>query len=272
MNDWLKKYLLSTAMRFDPREPAGGPDGDDRIPEPDLDDDETVTDPVDEDADPADDADADPEADDDVDPQPDPAASARPASRGDRTIGELRRLARERAEENAQLTRRLAELEGRVASQSQPAAETAAQRAERLALLSPEERAMEMVNEALERNNRQQQQFTAQLMDQSDRSAFEARAAVNPLFKKLSSAVERELASLRAKGQSLPRETIAVYLIGQRVVAQQAEKPRGGTTRRQREQARPARPGGDAPAARGARRGNPATAEDYEAQFGDVSI
>ena len=66
-----------------------------------------------------------------------------------------------------------------------------------------------MVNEALERNRRETQQVTATLMDQSDRSAFEARCASNPLFRKLQSEVERELQGLRQRGEPGATQQIA---------------------------------------------------------------
>lgn len=266
------RHLLSTAMILAPNDPPGGgnpDDGEERI-EVDLDDDEISTDPVDE-PDPQD----DPQNDDDDEPlgADNGAGGAEPParqSRGDRQYGELRRQARERAEENARLTRELNDLRSQVVQSRQPPAETAQQRAERFALMSPEERAMEMVNEALERNNRQQQELTAQLMDQSDRSTFEARVASNPLLKKLQPDVERELANLRQRGQNLPRETIATYLLGQRVLAQQGKAKPGAQQRRTQQTARPLRPQGDA----GGRRQRTAanSPEDFESRFGDIPI
>lgn len=266
------RHLMSTSALRAPNDPPGGggesPD-DERI-EVDLDDDEISTDPTGETEGEGDGEDDELAADDGAD---DGAGGAEPPARqprGDRQFGELRRQAREAAEQAARVTRELEEMRAEVARYRQPPAETPQQRAERLALMSPEERAMEMVNEALERNNQQQQALTAQLMDQSDRSTFEARAAVNPLFKKLAPEVERELANLRAKGQSLPRETIAIYLIGQRVVAQQSKAKPGAKPGRTKHTARPLAPQGDAGGSR--RRGEPNSAADFESRFGDVPI
>ena len=274
MSDWLKKYLLTTAVRYAPPNDDGGdPDGgDDRIPEPDLDDDETVTDPVGE----TDEGDDD-EPEDDED-EPDVVAAGEPErpTRGNRQVGELRRVARERAEENARLTREMAEMRGRLDQLArQPAApvETAAQRAERMALMSPEERAMEMVNESLARHGQQQAQLTNQLLDQSDRSAFEARAAATPLLKKLQSEVERTRQTIMQRdGTIISRMDVATYLIGQKVLQQQGKGKPAAQARRRQQQARPTNSRGDVtgPRRERVRGGDPVTA--FEDKFGDAPI
>ncbi|MDE2471881.1 MAG: hypothetical protein KGL35_24935 [Bradyrhizobium sp.] len=274
------RHLLSTAMVLAPNDPPNGGqgdnvDGDDRIEFTD-DDDEGVSDPQGESDDDPGEGDGEQDDDDDGQGDDDPAGGEPPPqqSRGNRAIGDLRRQARERADENARLTRQLADMQRdmeQLRTSARAPVETPQQRAERMALLSPEERAMEMVNEALARNNAQQQQLTHQLMDQSDRSAFEARAVNNPLFKKLAGEVERELTNLRSKGQNLPRETIATYLIGQRVVAQQGKAKPGAQQRRQQQSARPVRAQGDM-GGRRQRGGGGNSAEDFEARFGDAPI
>ena len=204
--------------------------------EVELEDDETPTDPEG--------AEGDEEDGDDVDP--DAEAGAAPPeraapSRGDRQMAELRRANRERAEENARLTRQLDDLRRAPPVQHQ-AVESPAQRAERFALMSPEERIREEVRESLERNDRNNQTLMHQLMEQSDRTDFEAHAVVNPLARKLGPEVERRLADLRTKGQNLPRKVVLTYLIGERVLAQQTKKAPG---RKAQETARPVRARGD---------------------------
>jgi hypothetical protein len=270
--DLLKKYLLTTAMRFAPPDTPAEPD-EDRIPEPDLDDDETVTDPVEE-TDEGDD-----EGDDD---QPDDVTTAgaeeHPArqTRGDRTVGELRRVARERAEENARLTREIAEMRGRIDQISrQPAApvETPQQRAERMALMSPEERAMEMVNESLQRHERNQAQITNQLLDQSDRASYDAMAATQPLLKKLTPEVENMRQGFIQRGEQVPkRSDIAVYLIGQKVLQQQGKGKPAAAARRRAQQARPTGGRGDVASPRRERGRTGDGVADFENKFGDVPI
>jgi hypothetical protein len=276
MQDWLKKYLLSTAVRYAPPDMPAEPD-DERIPEPSLDDDEIVTDPVGEtEGDENDEGDDDDDEGDDTDDEggePEPAARQ---SRGDRTVGTLRKLARERAEENAKLTRELAEMRGRIDQISrQPAApiETAAQRAERMALMSPEDRAMEMVNESLRRHEHQQAQLTNTLLDQSDRSAFEARAAATPLLRKLAPEVERVRQTIMQRdGNQISRMDVATYLIGQKVLQQGGQGKQAAQGRRRQQQARPASGRGDVASPRRERRAGGDPVAQFEDKFGDTPI
>jgi len=267
----IRNFLLSSTATFAPPDPPTDPI-DDVIPEPNLDDDETVTDPTDEPVDEPED-DEDPDVDPDVEPAPEPAARQ---SRGDRQVGELRRVARERAEENARLTREIAEMRGRLDQISrQPAAplETPAQRAERLALMSPEERAMEMVNESLQRHERQQAQITAQLLDQSDRSAYDARAAEQPLLRKIAPEVERMRREINQRdGTAISRLDVATYLIGQKVLQQQGKGKPAARARRQQQQARPANGRGDVASPRRERGRTGDTVADFENKFGDIPI
>lgn len=265
----LKRYLLSSAAAFAPPDDQGapGPDADDDRIEVDLDDDEAVTDPVDE-----------PEGDNAEDDQTlgtdgedGEQPPERQPSRGDRRITALTERTRRLAEENARVTRELEELRRRPAAPQLPV-ETPAQRAERLALMSPEERMEERLNEALNRNQQQTQQLTSQLMDQSDRTSFDARTAANPLFKKIATDVERELAALRARGENLPRETIATYLIGQRVLAQQGKAKPGAQQRRRAQESRPTNGRGDVAGDRRERRSGGDSAADIERRYGDVPI
>lgn len=265
-----KRYLLSSAAAFAPPDAPGAgdpPDGDDRI-EVDLDNDETVTDPIDEPE--GDDAEDDEtlEAEGDEDGEQPPS---RQPSRGDRRITALTERTRLQADENARLTRELDNLRRNPPAPLAPV-ETAAQRAERLALLSPEERMEERLNEALTRNQHQTQQLTSQLMDQSDRASFESRATANPLFKKIATDVERELGALRARGENLPRETIATYLIGQRVLAQQGKAKPGAQQRRRAQETRPVNGRGDVSGDRRERRTGGDSAADIERRFGDIPI
>lgn len=276
MNDWLKKYLLSTAVRYAAPNDEGTSDAGDRIPEPDLDDDEAVTDPVGE-TDEGEDDDQGASDDDDQEDDGELAAGEpeRP-TRGNRQVGELRRVSRERAEENARLTRQLAEVNGRLDALSrQPAApvETAAQRAERMALMSPEERAMEMVNESLQRHERNQAQLTNQLLDQSDRSAFEARMAATPLLRKLSGEVERTRQTIMQRdGTIISRMDVATYLIGQKVLQQQGKGKPAAQQRRRQQEARPTNSRSDVTAERRERRRGGDEVTRFEEKFGDVSI
>jgi hypothetical protein len=272
-----KRYLLSSVAAFAPAGEGGGPDdGDDRVPEPTLDDDETSQDPVDEaddqPGDDADDQDDQGEDDDQGDADPDAGRVAARPSRGDRQMGALRAENRRLAEEQARLTRQLDEVRRGIQNPQQPA-ETAAQRAERLALLSPDERADARIDEALARHNQQQQHLTNQLLDASDKSSFDALSSSNPLLKKLAPDVERRRQELYQRdGNLVPRGVIATYLIGERVLAQQSKGKPAAQQRRQRENARPVNAGSDVTANRSTRRSGGDTASDIERRYGDVQI
>lgn len=282
--DLFRKYLLSTGATFaapDGPNPGGGEDPEGGADEQlELqDDDDGPDDTPGEDGDDPEDAGDDP---DDVaargtDDAGEAGDKLRQQSRGNRQMGELRRQGRERADENARLTRELAEMRGRMdvlQNQQRPPQETAQQRADRMALLSPEERAMEMVNETLQRHDQNQRALNAQLLEQSDRADFSSRCASNPLFKKLETAVERRRNEMvQREGNAPARWVIATYLLGERILAQQTPGKKGATTRRQQQEARPVRSGGDVAAPR-QRRGAaaPGSVEDFEARFGDVLI
>jgi len=245
----------------------GGGAGDPVDDQLDLEDDETSGDPVEEDdtegTEPEDEKGAD-------DGAADESAAAPPPSRGDRSIGELRKRARETAEANARLTRELDDLRRQVSRPAYQPQETPQQRADRLALLSPEDRVLTIAREEHQAFAQQQAFVNAQLLDNSDRAAFEARAAANPLARRLSGEVERRLADMRARGERLPsREVIFTYLVGERTLAAQNKGNIKASANRQRQAARPANSQSDI---RPARTRQPVTAEDFESRFGDVPI
>lgn len=269
----LKRYLLSSVAFAPPGEGAAGDTPEDERIEVAADDDETVTDPV-EGAE-GDEADGEGEPDgegDDAegagDGEPDgdePPAAAR----GNRQMGELRAERRRLAEENAALTRQLDEVRRQPVHQ-QPT-ETPQARADRLALMSPEERIREEVQESLARNERNTATMVAQLRDQSDRNDFNAEIERSPLAKKFAGRVEQELANIRTRGQDLPRKVILAQLVGLQVLSQKGKPNPARNERQRQQQSRPANGRGDVPADRGARRGT-GTVEDIERRFGDVPI
>jgi predicted ATP-dependent protease len=247
---------------------------DERIPV-EVDDDETSTDPVEEtdeqdpDAeDPDAEADADPDAP--VDPDADPAPAA-VRSRGDRQVGALREERRRLAEENARITRELNELRNAPRQPQQPI-ETAQQRADRLALLSPEERVQEMVTEALRVNEQKTQNLTNQLLEQSDAQAFQTLQVTNPLAKKLAGEVERRRQEYLRQGNMVPRSVILTYVVGERAMQQYGKGKPAAQRRRQAQEARPAAGRGDVAPPRERRGRGGDTVRDIEDRFGDVPI
>ena len=65
------------------------------------------------------------------------------------------------------------------------------------------------------------------MADSADRTDFASKAARTPAFASVAEGVEATLATMRQSGTTAPRETIALYLIGQRAV----ERGAGNKTR-----------------------------------------
>lgn len=132
---------------------------------------------------------------------------------------------------------------------------------------------MEMVNEALARNEQNQRQLTNQLLDQSDRTAFEARASEVPLLRKLSSEVERTRQTIMQRdGTIISRMDVATYLIGQKVLQQSGKGKPAAQARRRQQQGRPANGRSDVPSQRRERGRTGDLVSDFENKFGDSPI
>ena len=253
---WLKRFLLSS-VAFAPETGGGSGTPEDERIEVTLDDDETPGDPVDE-PEGTEDADEPDAAEDDAELAADdaePVAAAEPVAteRGSRQFGALREERRRLADDNARLTRELSEARRAPA----PSVEDPRAEADRLALMSPEERINYTVEKALRRNEIQNQQLANNLMDQSDRVTFDAKASLHPVFKKLAPEVERRLASLRSMGGNVARDVVLNLILGERARANM-EKSAGGRpavqARQRQQQAKPVAARGDVQADRRQRR------------------
>jgi hypothetical protein len=155
----------------------------------------------------------------------------RPPSRRDQRIETLTTSIKEERQRRAELERRL---DGLLAGQPrQPAGESPEQRAQRLALLTPEERITETLRESEQRHAGELRNLQFSIADGNDRAAFEAKATVDPLFAKWKPRVEAELTTLRHNGQNVDREKLMFYLIGKNAV-----EGRSKTVGQQRQQAR----------------------------------
>jgi hypothetical protein len=193
---------------------------------------------------------------DEVDGQ-DRQAAQRPEQQQQPSRGESRhqRLAnelREARQREADLNRRLDTL---IAGQARPPqGETPEARAQRLALMTPEERITAELHDARQSFTREMQQMRFATQDGSDRAAFQAKATVDPLYKKWETRVEAELRTLREQNMNVERERLMYYLIGKAAVeGRQASKPgqRAEAQRRvARQQTRPSNSGSDVAAQR----------------------
>jgi hypothetical protein len=196
-----------------------------------------------------------PEGDRDADEDPQETAGAahergqapaqergREPSRAQRRVETALREAREAKEEIARL---------RAEAQQRPTqpAETAAQRAERLAMMDPDQRVDYLLNEQRQQFGNELAQIRFQTADSADRTAFDGLCARNPVASKLRDNVESYLADMRRNGTNAPRETVLKYVIGDRALAN-AGRATGKARRtaednRSRQAARPSSPRND---------------------------
>ena len=206
--------------------------------------------------------------DDPVEPEPglaepvDPAADPQdvpqdqprqPASRGENRISALQNQLRDERTRREETDRRLDAL---LANRGpvQQFGETPEARAARLANLMPEERMQEMVREGQMASQRDMAALNFRVVDSGDRTAYEAKATVNPLYAKWKSRVETELTTLRNQGQNVEREKLMYYLIGKNAVERLGETKPAQRQQAQRRVAaartRPDNPGSDVQATR----------------------
>lgn len=165
-------------------------------------------------------------------------------SRRDARIETLRARAeeerQERIRDRERFERELSELRAQQQVRDR-AQETEAQRAERLALMTPEERSQALLGEAMETNRRELAMVTFKMEDQADKRAFDALATVDPLYAKFAPKVEEELRKLRLAGQNIDRERLFKYLVGEHVLGARKTRPsqeqRRGSERVRRQQA-----------------------------------
>lgn len=177
----------------------------------------------------------------------------RQPTRGENRFQTLRNELKAEREARADLNRRLDTI---LASQrpTAPQGETPEARAQRLALLTPEERIREELNVATQGFAREQQALRFAVQDGNDRAAFEAKATVDPLYAKWKPKVEAELQTLRQQGQNVDREKLMYYLIGKSVVegrgATRGQQRAEGARNVQRQRTRPSNSGSDVAANR----------------------
>jgi hypothetical protein len=178
----------------------------------------------------------------------------RQPSRRDRRIATLTREVQERDRRLAETNRRIDDL---IARQAQPQhqGETPEQRAQRFAIMTPDERIAETLRESEQRHNATLSQMQMQMLDTADRTSFQTKAAVDPLYAKWGPKVEGKLAELRAKGNNVEREVLLKFLIGEAALERRGSKEgrqevRQAARRVQSQRTRPGNSGGDTQAQR----------------------
>lgn len=183
------------------------------------------------------------------------APEPRQPSRAETRIRSLTEQIRERDARLAETNRRIDEL---IARQSQPQPtprESTEQRAARFALMTPQEQIAETLRESEARWEQRMQGFAMQSAETADRTAFQAKCSVDPLYAKWAPKVEGKLAELRTKGTNLEREVLLKYLIGEAALERRSSKEgkrevRQAATRVAAARTRPANSGSDAQAQR----------------------
>jgi hypothetical protein len=148
-----------------------------------------------------------------LDPDEPPAPPSRGATRFQRLSDEVADLRRENAT-----------LRGRSAPPApvqpvQPQGENDEQFRARIALLAPHEQMLEMQQRSERRFAGFLQAQQLQQQDQLDRMQFEAKAAVNPRYKRYAAEVETLRTELQQTGQLVPRQVLLEVLIGRKVLA-----------------------------------------------------
>lgn len=165
-----------------------------------------------------------------------PRRQSRATARVQAALAENKRLQRELAEERANKQRQ----EQQSASERERAY---------LDSLDPFER--------IEYRQQQQDARFAQLernaADAADKAAFAAKCAANSRLARVAAEVEETLAASRANGVTVPRDTVAAYILGQKVLngapAARAKQAKAAAANMDRQRAKPVSGGSDVSAA-----------------------
>lgn len=162
--------------------------------------------------------------------------AARP-NRAATRLQTLRNENRQLAEVQARQQREIEEL--RSARQSQTQTVDPAIEAQRLALMTPDERIEYRFQQSEERNARTQRALQMQIAEGNDRAAFMASIANDPVGKKFSDKVEQLFQEQLRRGNFVPREALLNHEIGaaaRRRAQQAAPKQRQQAQRRVQQQ------------------------------------
>ena len=150
----------------------------------------------------------------------DPAAAAPQGGDGkqpSRRTLRVQKLEKERDAERQKAAELQARLDGILMAQRQPAQDDAALRAEqaRVAAMDPAERERYEDKKRIDALQAQVSNLGFAQADGLDRARFEAKAELNPVYKKNAPAVEKALEEMRAKGVNTTREALLTYKLGE---------------------------------------------------------
>lgn len=175
------------------------------------------------------------------------ADGEKPRSRSEARFQKLANEAKEARETATKVQRDFDEYRAQQQRQSQQ--ESPDQVAQRMALMTPEERA----DYKIDQSNRQTQQtlqgMAFQIRDSGDKSAFLALCASNPTAARYKDRVEAKLAEVRRAGQNVDREALLKFMVGEDVFAKgpavRSKQVKDGERRLRRETVAPGNSRGD---------------------------
>ena len=138
-------------------------------------------------------------------------------NRANETIRELRARAQENEERVRTFERELMEI--KAAQQARQQAEDPSREAERLAMMTPEERADYKLNNALNQIRREQALSAFKVQDETDKARFDAKAAADKIYAKYADRVEQaRLKYMREQNTVIPREELLKHIVGDDVL------------------------------------------------------
>lgn len=129
------------------------------------------------------------------------------------------RVIRERNEERDKRIRAEAKAETLEQTRAAPATTSPEEdprvEAARLEAMEPWERTAYQQGKELKQLKTGMQLTVVQMHDTADRTAYQTKAATNPVYAKYADQVEAQLAKMRATGSNAPRQTVLEWLVGQ---------------------------------------------------------
>lgn len=144
------------------------------------------------------------------------AETARP-SRGEARFQRLANETKAAREEAAEARREAAELRRERAQQSNQVNEQ--QQREMLALMTPDERADWKISQFERRQTHERQQERMQTQALLDKTAFDAKATIDPVYGKFKDEVETRFQEQMRQGRPVEREILLKLLLGERALS-----------------------------------------------------
>lgn len=191
-------------------------------------------------------------ADDEIDDgEPEVVAEGAKPTRGEARFQRLANETKAAREEAAAARQEAAELRRERAQQSNQVNEQ--QQREMLALMTPDERADYKIQQFERRQTHERQQERMQTQALLDKTAFDAKATIDPVYGKFKDEVESRFQEQMRQGRPVEREILLKLLLGERALSG-ARNPKPRQQARQRVDAQRVSPSGgrsDAATARG---------------------